>query len=68
LLQNRAKLNFLRKIFPRCFKEFLSETILFKNSSKPVMTKNSRNYLLEIFSSDIKSLEVLLNRNIDAWK
>ncbi|NIK90867.1 sulfotransferase [Mangrovimonas sp. CR14] len=67
LLKNKSKLTLLRTLVPRTTTQFLNKNVFYRESEKPKITEESRNYLKNIFAEDVRNLEKLLDLNLHKW-
>ncbi|MEL0455270.1 sulfotransferase [Flavobacteriaceae bacterium SZ-1-7] len=68
LLRKKEKFDFARNVTPRWLKKFIQNAFLFKNSSKPEISKEAFDYLSSAFEREVLGLEKLLDKKLDAWK
>jgi len=56
----------ISSVVPNRVKYYLLNT-LFERKKKPILSQETRDFLLKIYESDIKNLEKLINRDLSFW-
>jgi len=56
-----------KKILPNKTKDFLSDSFLFKNEPKPIMSKDERTLLIDYYKEDVSKLQNILGCKLP-WK
>ncbi|WP_181833169.1 sulfotransferase family protein [Bacillus taeanensis] len=52
------------KFVPQAFRTGIKDKVLFKRTEKPKMDENSKNFLKEVYETDLQQLESLLNKDL----
>ena len=64
-LQNKTANKLARKVIPNKGRRLFGKKILLtKDTTKPEMNKNEKEFLIDFYSDDVKKLKVLLGRNL----